>query len=238
MLAPTLLVHAALLTQLSTPYPFGVGETLQYEAKLGAFPVGTATASVSRLAQERGTPAIVLAMTGEGGIPGVRVRYDLTSWVATGSFNSLRFHRRMEQGAKVEEQHYQIVPDSSRYRKEGVAQDWVAPRNPLDELAFLYYLRTIPLQVGKTYSVSRYFQTGYNPVQVQVVGREPATLPDGRSVSCFSLAISSRGSTVGVCLTDDARRLPVRLNLPLPYGSVTLELSQFSPSASPKRSGG
>ena len=238
MIAPTLLVHAALLTQLATPYPFGVGETLQYEAKLGAFPVGTATASVSRLAQERGTPAIVLAMTGEGGIPGLRVRYDLTSWVATGSFNSLRFHRRLEQGSKVEEQHYQIVPDSGRYRQEGVAQDWVAPREPLDELAFLYYLRTIPLQVGKTYSVSRYFQTGYNPVQVQVMGRESATLPDGKSVSCLSLAISSRGTTMGVCLTDDARRLPVRLDLPLPYGSVTLELSQFSPSASQKRPGG
>jgi hypothetical protein len=238
MLAPTLLVHAALLTQLAPPYPFGVGETLQYEAKLGVFPVGTATASVSRLAQERGTPAMVLAMTGQGAIPGVRVRYDLTSWVATASFNSLRFHRRLEQGGKVEEEHYQIVPDSARYRQEGVAQDWVAPRDPLDELAFLYYLRTIPLQVGKTYSVSRYFQTGYNPIQVQVVDREPATLPNGQSVSCLSLAISSRGTTMGVCLTDDARRLPVRLDVPLPYGSVTLELSQFSPSVAQNRSGG
>jgi hypothetical protein len=181
---------------------------------------------------------IVLAMTGEGGFPGLRVRYDLTSWVASASFNSLRFHRRLEQGTRVEEQRYQIVPDSARYRQEGVGRDWVAPRDPLDELAFLYYLRTIPLQVGKTYSVSRYFRNGYNPIQVQVVGREPAILPDGRSVSCLSLAISSRGTTMGVCLTDDARRVPVRLDLPLPYGSVTLELSQYSPSPQPKRSGG
>jgi hypothetical protein len=181
---------------------------------------------------------MVLAMTGQGAIPGVRVRYDLTSWVATKGFNSLRFHRRLEQGSKVEEEHYQIVPDSARYRQEGVAQDWVAPRDPLDELAFLYYLRTIPLQVGKTYSVSRYFQTGYNPIQVQVVSREPATLPDGQNVSCLALAISSRGTTMGVCLTDDARRLPVRLDVPLPYGSVTLELSQFSPSVAQQRSGG
>ncbi|HEY7635163.1 MAG TPA: DUF3108 domain-containing protein [Gemmatimonadales bacterium] len=238
MFAPTLLVHAALLAQLVGPYPFGVGETLQYEAKLGAFPVGTATATVSRLAQERGTPALVLAMTGQGGIPGLRVRYDLTSWVATETFNSLRFHIRTEQGSRVEEVRYQIVPDSGRYRKEGVAQDWVTPRNPLDELAFLYYLRTIPLQVGKTYSVSRYFQSGYNPIQVQVVGREPVTLPDGQSVSCLSLAITARGTTMGVCLTDDTRRLPVTLDLPLPYGSVTLELSQFSPSVSQKRPGG
>ena len=238
MLAPTLLAHAALLAQLTTPYPFGVGETLTYEAKLGAFPVGTATATVTRLAQERGTPVIVLAMTGQGGFPGLRVRYDLTSWVASAGFNSLRFHRRLEQGARVEEQRYQIVPDSARYRQEGVAQDWVAPRDPLDELAFLYYLRTIPLQAGKTYSVSRYFRNGYNPIQVQVVGRESATLPDGRSVSCLSLAISAKGTTMGVCLTDDARRLPVRLDLPLPYGSVTLELSQFSPAAPTKRPGG
>ena len=37
--------------------------------------------------------------------------------------------------------------------------------------------------------------------------------------------VTARGTTVGVRLTDDARRLPVRLDLPLPYGSVTLELT-------------
>jgi hypothetical protein len=221
----TLLAHAALLARLAAPYPFAVGETLTYNASLGVFPVGTATATVSRLAQERGKEALVLAMTGEGGPPGIRVRYELTSWVGTARFASLRFHRKMVQGSSVDEERFQIVPDSARYRKEGGIQDWAAPPDALDELAFLYYLRTIPLEVGKTYSIGRYFKTGYNPIQVRVTGREQRQLYDGRSVSCLALEVASRGSTIAALFTDDKRRLPVELTLPLPYGSVTLTMT-------------
>ena len=221
----TLIAHAALVASLAAPYPFAVGETLTYEATLGYFPVGTATATVSRLAQERGKEAFVFAMTGEGGMPGVRVRYELTSWVGTGHFASLRFHKKLTQGNSVDEERYQIVPDSSRYRREGVARDWAAPPDALDELAFLYYLRTVPLEVGKHFTVTRYFKTGYNPIDVRVVGRRTLTLPDGRSVPGLAVEISAHGSTMGVRFTDDARRLPVVMDLPLPYGSVTLELT-------------
>ena len=64
-----------------------------------------------------------------------------------------------------------IVPDSSRYREEGVAGEWMAPPDPLDELAFLYYLRSAPLEVGQSYTLERYFKTGYNPIQVTVTAR-------------------------------------------------------------------
>jgi hypothetical protein len=220
-----LLAHAALLARLAAPYPFAVGETLRYEARLGYFPVGTATATVTRMAQERGASAFVFALTGEGGPPGIRVRYELTSWARSTRFASLRFHRKMVQGSSIDEQRYEIVPDSSRYRVEGAAQDWVAPKDALDELAFLYYLRTIPLEVGRSYTVSRYFKSGYNPIQVRVTGRETMALYDGSSVPCLAVEVTAHGSTMAMRLTDDARRLPVELDLPLPYGSVTLELA-------------
>jgi hypothetical protein len=223
-----IIAHAALLASLNGTYPFKVGETLTYDATLGYFPVGTATATVTRLARERGAEAFVFELTGEGGPPGIRVRYELTSWVGTDRFASLRFHRKVVQGGKVDEVRYQIVPDSSRYRLEGGTQDWVAPRDALDELAFLYYLRTVPLEPGKSFTVGRYFQTGYNPIHVRVTGRRPVTLPDGRSVPALAVELTSRNTTLGVRFTDDARRLPVEIDLPLPYGSVTLALSGAS----------
>ena len=221
----TLLAQAALLARLAGPYPFAVGETLHYEATLAAFPVGTATVTVNRMTQERGKEAFVFSATGQGGPPGIGARYEMTSWVGTGPFNSLRFNRRLEQGSKVVEEHYQIIPDSSRYRVEGKPQNWAAPANPLDELAFLYFLRTMPMKVGGVYQLSRYFKTGYNPIQVRVMARETARLPSGASVPVLVVEVTSRGTTLGVRFTDDARRLPVQLDLPLPYGSVTLELT-------------
>ena len=219
-----LIAHAALLASLGG-YPFKVGETLTYDAKLGYFPVGTATATVSRMVRERGSEAFVFSMTGEGGPPGIRVSYALTSWVGASRFASLRFHRKVVQGGKVNEERYQIVPDSSRYRVEGGTQDWAAPPDALDELAFLYYLRTVPLTPGKTFTVARYFKSGYNPIQVRVAGRQNVTLPDGSTVPGLAVELSTGTTTMGVRFTDDARRLPVELDLPLPYGSVTLELT-------------
>lgn len=239
MPAATLFAHAALLTRLAAPagldrpagpseppaYPFAVGETLQYQATLGYFPIGAATAVVARTTRERGAEAFVFTAVGEGGPPGLRARYEMTSWARSSALASLRFHRRLTQGSKVDEERYQIVPDSGRYRQEGVPRDWVAPKGALDELAYLYYLRTIPLEVGQSFTMSRYFKTGYNPVQVRVTGRAPLTLFDGRTVPCYTIELTSRGSTMAVSLTDDAQRLPVQLTLPLPYGSVTLTLS-------------
>jgi hypothetical protein len=219
-----LLVHAALLGRLAAPYPFAVGETLRYDAKLGYFPVGTATISVARLTRERGVEAYVFTMAGQGGPPGWRVRYDLTSWVESRRFNSLRFHRRLEQGRKVEDQEYIIIPDSSQYRLAGADRGWVAPSEPLDELAFLYFLRTVPLQADRSYSFSRYFRNGYNPIQVEVTGREMITIPDG-TVPCLALRVTTRGMVMRVWLTEDARRLPAQLELPMPFGVVVLSLA-------------
>ena len=224
------IAQAALLTQLTAPYPFAVGETLRYEAKLGYFPVGEATVSVTKMARERGAEAFVFAASGTGGPPGWRVRYDMTSWVGTEKFHSLRFRQRLEQGGKVQEHGYIIVPDSARYREEGVRGDWVAPSEPLDELAFLYFLRTTPLQVGRNYTMSRYFKTGYNPIQVSVTGKESLPLPGGTEAECLAVSVTSRGTTMRVWLTDDDRRLPVQLELPLPFGVVTLSLAgQYLP---------
>jgi hypothetical protein len=222
-----LLVHTALLSQMSAPapYPFAVGETLQYDAKLGYFSVGTASVSVNRMVKERGAEAFEFSMVGQGGPPGWRVRYDLTSRVGTTRFQSLRFRRRLEQAGKVEEHAYIIVPDSARYREEGVAGDWVAPSDPLDELAFLYYLRAAPLEVGRSYSLERYFKTGYNPITVHVAGRESVEMPGGKSVPCLAVQVTARGATMRVWFTDDQRRLPAQLELPLPFGSVTLSLA-------------
>jgi hypothetical protein len=239
ILAPQVLAHAALLAQLAAPYPFTVGETLRYEAKLGYFAVGTASVSVARLVKERGAEAFEFTMAGQGGPPGWRVRYDLKSRVGTARFQSLRFHRRLEQGGKVDEHGYVIVPDSARYREEGVPGDWVAPSDPLDELAFLYYLRSAPLEVGRSYSLERYFKTGYNPVEVSVTGPESVDLPDGSSVPCLAVRVTSRGTTMRVWLTEDERRLPAQLEIPLPFGSVTLSLAgQTGSGADGQRDGG
>jgi hypothetical protein len=231
-------VHVGLLPPAPTPplpppapvvqpasYPFKVGETLRYTATLGYFPVGSASLAVARMAQERGAETFVLTMNGQGGPPGLGLTYQATSWLGTQDFTSRRFHRRVTQSGQVTDNRYVILPDSARYREEGSSKAWATPRDALDEVAFIYFLRTTPLAVGKTYTWARYFRTEFNPVQVQVTGRETMQLPTGESRPCLVLHVITRGGASDLWLTDDARRLPVRAQVPLSFGTVTLQLS-------------
>jgi hypothetical protein len=209
-------------------YPFKVGETLRYTATLGYLPIGDASLAVTGTARERGAETFVLSAAGEGGPPGLGVSYQMTSWVGTEQFTSRRFHRRITQAGKVSDQRFVILPDSGRVRLEGRPEVWGTTAEPLDELAFLYFLRTTPLEIGRTYSWSRYFHTGYNPIRVQVVGRETLSLPGGKEVPCLALRLTARTASTEVWLSDDARRLPVQMRGQLPFGQVTLRLVSLS----------
>jgi hypothetical protein len=62
-------------------------------------------------------------------------------------------------------------------------------------------------------------------VRVRVVGRERVQLADGATVSTLALQVTAAGAMSEVWLTDDARRLPAQLRVPLPIGRVTLTLT-------------
>lgn len=217
---------ALLLGGAHAAYPFTVGETLEYDARIGVVAAGTASIRVAKMDAVRGRPVYVFTMSGGGGPPGLRTAYSMTSWTALEPFTSRRFDRRVTLAGRTEEHRYEIVPDSMRYREEGSRQDWVTPAAPLDELALLYYLRTLPLQPGDVRALRGYFRNGYNPLRLSVTGRESVALGNGRTVSCLVMTVTAAGTTSRVWLTDDARRLPAQLDLPLSFGRVRLTLRQ------------
>ena len=174
----------------------------------------------------------MFAATGEGGPPGVRVRYEMTSWVGTGRFASLRFHRKHDPGRQRRRR------SATRSCPTRAGTGWKAaprtgPPRGMRSTSSHSCTTCAPCrsQVGKSFTVSRYFQTGYNPIGVRVTGRQTVTLPDGQHVPASRWKLTSRGTTMGVRFTDDARRLPVEIDLPLPFGSVTLELTGVELSA-------
>lgn len=205
-------------------YPFAVGETLRYEAFLGSLRAGTATLSVARTETDRGARVFVLTMDGGSRSRMLAARYAMTSWVGADRFTSRRFHRRADVAGRVTDERFRIVPDSLRYRLEGSRQDWVTPPEPLDELALLYRLRSLPLRAGASFALRGYFKNGYNPLRVTVTGREPVRLASGESVDCFALRITAAGAMSRVWITDDARRLPAQVELGLPVGRVRVVL--------------
>lgn len=226
-------------TPLATPepaaYPFRVGERLQYSAKLGILRLGTAWMSVKGIDTVRGAESFVFEFGLDASAPFYKSRNVLQSWTGTQDLISRRFRQDLVENGKERKRYFEIYPDSLIYVQEQRPGSKESVANPLDDAAFFYFLRTIPLEVGKTYKYERYFKKELNPVTIKVVKREKMEMPDGKEVPCIILnpVVGEEGlfaprSQAMLWLTNDERRLPVQIRAKLPFGTVTLRLEKIA----------
>jgi hypothetical protein len=221
------------------PYPFAVGEKFTYAAKLGLLTLGRGELTVAQLDTVAGTQTYLFRFTLEGGTFFFKIKSTLESWAGTSDLVSHRFQFTSNENDRVYKHRYNIFPDSGLYREEGKDQSGETPPDPLDEMAFFYFVRVTPLEVGKTYEYPRYFKKDINPVVIRVLKREKKELPSGEKVDCLLLnpVVGDRGffssrSDAKVWLTDDARRIPVVVRTRQPFGVLTLELTDISAGGS------
>lgn len=215
--------------------PFGFGERADYGVKYGPFSVGRASTEVFRLDTLRGREAWHILFQVKGGVPGFRVDDRMESWMDTGTLASLRFRQDMNEGSHERERIFEIYPDKGVFTEDQKeAQPTV--NLPLDDGSFLYFIRTIPLEVGREYSFDRYFRPDRNPVRIQVLRKETVNVPAGKFETIVirpiikARGVFSEGGRAEVWLTDDSRRLMVQMKTHMKLGSLSLFLRSFSPA--------
>jgi hypothetical protein len=216
-------------------YPWTVGETLTYSAKLGMLSLGSGTLEVAGIDTVRGTESFRFRFRLRGSTVFYSLDDMLESYTGTRDLISRRFVQDFVENDKPSHRLFEIFPDSGFYREHG--KDTVvrpAPSEPLDDAAFFYFVRVTPLEVGRKYTYNRYFRKDKNPVTIEVVKREKMELPDGHEVPCLVLhpvidtkGMFSKRSDTRLWLTDDARRLPVQIRSKFPFGTITLRLKDM-----------
>ena len=146
--------------------PFGPGERMEYDVKFGALRVGSAHMEVVALDNLRGRAAWHTAFWVQGGNFLYRVNDVYESWMDAETLSSLRFVQNLEEGGKEIERRFEIYPERSIFvqTSKKPTNEEKSVSQPLDDGSFLYFLRTIPLVVGQTYSFDRYFRPDRNPV--------------------------------------------------------------------------
>jgi hypothetical protein len=220
------------------PVPFGTGERLEYEVRFGALRVGNAHMEVVGLDNIRGRPAWHTAFWVQGGNFLYRVNDVYESWMDAETLSSLRFVQELEEGGKDTERRFEIYPERSVFvqttKKPPKEEQSVS--QPLDDGSFLYFLRTIPLEVGKTYDFDRYFRPDRNPVRLRVLRREAVTVPAGTFNALVvqpvikTKGIFSENGHAEVWLSDDERHIVLQLKSQLKFGSLNLYLKSYFPS--------
>lgn len=217
-------------------HPFGVGEKLVFDVRFGPVKVGTSTMEVREITHIRGRAAYKTYLSIQGGTFFYEVDDLLQSWIDTETLSSLRFVQHLHQGSRERERHFEIYPDRSVYVEVTKnATEHPSVSRPLDDASFLYFVRTIPLEVGRTYEFNRYFRPDRNPVIVRVVRRERIVVPAGTFNAIVvrptikARGIFAEGGEAELWLSDDDRRLVLQLKTKVAFGSLNLHLRSFTP---------
>ena len=128
---------------------------------------------------------------------------------------------------------HDIVEDEWRARDSET--DVAFLEGALDDVSFLFFARLLPLEVGQRYEFDRYFKEDGNPVVIEVLRREEIRVPAGTFQTIVVRPIIQTGGAFGdggeaeLYLTDDDRRVIVRLKVGMAVGAGNLFLTGYQP---------
>lgn len=245
MLLPLLVAGGASVPVASshapaTPAPrvritFQIGEKLIFNAKVNSLNAGKATISVEGIELVRGIPTFHTIFDIRGRVLFKRFANHYESWFDTTNLISLRASQKTDDIDKK----YEFFPDKKIYIKNGDGIENASVSMPIDESSFIYYLRSLPLEVGKTYTVDRYYHAEKNPIVVTVLRKERISVPAGEfDAIVLKPVIKSNGlfsvkSNAEVWLALDSAHTLLKLKSGLPLGTLYLELKEIERPTTP-----
>lgn len=203
--------------------PFSVGEKLTYQVSLAnGNRVGTAVMWVEGPVDVRGTRAMLLRFDSRIRILLVPAVSRSSSWFDGARMSSLRFLKHERNPLTRSDDSVEIYPEEKRWSSAAGEAGASPSTTPLDELSFMYFIRTLPMTPGATYSFDRHFDPARNPVKVTVVRREVIPTPMGE-LHVVHVEMRVRDpkhyageGVINIHLTDDACRLPARIESTMP----------------------
>lgn len=235
---------AAQFSALSRPVPypvedvpFGPGEQLVYRVTWGIFgTVGQGVLEVTGVDTIRGHPSYSLSFKVRGGVLFAKVDDHTQSWLDVATLASHRFDQNIKEVNYKRHRIIDMYPEEMRWAKLNSDEEGeLMSPTPLDDLSFMYYVRTLPLRVGDSYTFNNYWKDTGNPVVVNVLRKDTAEV-DGVEVPTIVVQpiIQTRGAfsedgEAEIHFSDDEKRLIVFLRAGMAIGSLKMYLERYTP---------
>lgn len=249
----TLMLLALLLAAApaQAEHPFASGEKLSYDLFWTFIRAGTATLETLPNSEAEGKKALhfrALAKSTPFVDTFYRVRDQIESWVDPEVTRALLYQKNQEEGDYVRNYVIRFNPQGTmafRYSKGALKNSVLTQPGTFDPLSMLFFFRTKPLSVG--YEFSAPVTDGDKAVagKARVVRRETITTPAGEFDTFLvepeikdigGVFRKSPDATLQVWITNDARRLPVRVKSKVIVGSFSMELTAYEgPPANPQQ---
>lgn len=235
------LVRAACITALllltepvaaqTAELPFAIGERLEYRVRVaGLGTIGRGAMWVEGPAEVRGHDAWLLRFDVKARRGPFKASDRTASWIDPVRMASLRYTKQERHPLSRGSESVELFPETGRWTEAGGRAGESSSDAPLDELSFMYFLRTIPLDSDTTLRFDRHFDDARNPTSVRVVGREVVTTEAGefRTVVLEMRVRDPRRyrgeGVIRIHLSDDATRIPVRIESRMPVVGTAVML--------------
>jgi len=232
------LAAAAFLLFLGAPLqggaeelPFQIGEKLTFSIQYGFIRAGTAELAV--MPGPDGSWVLTSrAWTNSFFDVFFKVRDRVRSWIDPVTLESLRFEKTLSEGRYRDRE--EVLFD--RERRVAVYEDSTEvafPPEARDVLAAFYKLRTERLPIGGKVPVFYHSSKKNWPIYVRVYEVETVEVPAGR-FRCFriepflrSVGVFKQTGRLTIWITADERRMPVKLESKVSFGSFEAVLTDF-----------
>lgn len=216
-----------------------IGERLVFEISWFKMKGGTAVLEVSEGVEVNGRKVHqISAVTNSNSFVDKfhKVRDRVDSFVYADNLASCRFKVHQEEGRYRQDKEisFDYTKGTATYTVGEKTSYYPIPFFVQDALSALYYLRTRELIIGKPFIIDVFEDKKLWQLEVQVLGRERISTPAGEfdTVLIKPLlkfeGIFQRKGDLYVWLTDDNRKMPVRMKSKIKIGSVYAELLEYN----------
>lgn len=223
--------------QSSPPLPFAVGERLTYDTRAGRLLAGRAEMWIEGPVEMQGISAMVLRFAFSARVGPFGVSDQTTSWWDPLRMATLRFEKQERHVLDRHSEEVDIDRRSRRWRASDGRQGDSPSDAPLDELSFIYMIRTLDIDTESMLRLSRHFDADRNPTTIHFAGRDTIATALG-SFATREVEMRVRDTqhykgegVIQLSLSDDECRRPVRIISTIPgAGTVVMTLAAAVPA--------
>jgi hypothetical protein len=224
---------------------FPVGERMEYSVTWGAARIARSALTVEAVDTIAGTPVYRTSLEMKGGPPFYRIDDRQVSWIRPSPMASLRFDQLLRQGGYRRDRRNILDTEAGTYTRYDMRDGSYArhdkeqavpiPVGALDDVSFFYFVRLSPLRMGERYEYDLFYKNKGNPVVIQVLRREEIRVPAGTFKTIVvrpiikTSGLFSEGGQAEIYVTDDERRIPVRVKARMSIGTANLYLTNYEP---------
>ena len=215
------------------------GERLVFDLSWYGIPVGRAVVEVSDSGYLQGKKMYgISAVTASNQFIDAfyPVRDKINSIIYAETLASYKYVVHQEEGTYRSDKEiiFDYVKRKATFTKNGEVSMYDIPAFVTDSLSAYYYLRTKELTVGKPITIDVFEDKKLWQVEVQILGKETIETPVGTFETFLTKpllkfeGIFQRKGDVYIWITDDGRKMPVRMKSKVAIGSINADLIEYA----------